>query len=61
MGVRVEDMQNVLILHYRKGGGGILSGNLKLFVRYCIFSIFLKVVFWGACYIIKARFLPQIV
>lgn len=62
VGVCVEDMQNLSILHYRNGGGGgVVSGNLKMFVRYCIFSIFLKVVFWGACYIIKARFLPQIV
>lgn len=53
MGVRVEDMQNLLILHYRKGGGGILSGNLKMFVRYCIFSIFLKVVFGGPVILLR--------
>lgn len=29
VGLCVEDMQKLLILHYRNGGGGAVSGNLK--------------------------------
>lgn len=29
VGLCVEDMQKLLILHYRNGGGGVVSGNLK--------------------------------
>lgn len=27
--LRVEDMQHLLILHYRNGDGGVVNGNLK--------------------------------